>query len=228
MTYSCGCVNEIDPASGVLHCVKKCDGHVTWLLTNPDGTKKNYEEMGLLQNGMPQNARLIAELLEPLREMDLGSVLHGPGKMLEIGCGLGSYVPLFLRNGWEYEAVESSSFAAYWTQNTFDVRVDLQTFEQRFVSPPTEHYDLIFAAHVLEHMKDAPTCLKMIHARLFRFGYLILIVPDDSDPTNPGHQYFFTQDTLRSLLTETGFSVQGMVMKKRVEREKFIYCVARK
>jgi SAM-dependent methyltransferase len=148
--------------------------------------------------------------------------------MLEIGCGLGSYVPFFLRNGWNYEAVESSKFAAYWTRNTFDVDVHEKTFEKFHEEPFVPFYHLIFAAHVLEHMESAPLALVWINELLKPDGQLMLIVPDDSDPTNPGHQWFFTEPTLRALLEQKGFKNIRTAIRKRVERENFIYCVAEK
>ena len=143
MKYSCGCVNEIDETSGVLHCVEKCDFHVEWSKTHEQGgTAEYYKEIGLLEDGVSNNKRLIDELLEPLTELTTGEKWYLSDNVLELGCGLGPYIPYFLRSGWYYEAVERSPFAVNWVRKTFDVPVHEVSFEE-FMS--TRRWDLILA-----------------------------------------------------------------------------------
>ena len=227
--YSCGCINEVDLRSGVLHCISKCNFHIEWSRTHSQGmTPEYYKEIGLLEDGVSNNKRLIRELIDPLKDMGVPEFFHygNHRSLLELGCGLGPYIPFFLRNGWLYEAIEFSPYAANWVQNTFDVPVHQVAFEdfQRLVY----FWNAIFASHFFEHLHDAPVGLQKAWSYLTDGGLLALIVPDPGDPTNPDHFWFFDQDTLRALLERIGFVDIRMTMRKRVVQENFIYCVARK
>ena len=224
MTYSCGCVNEVHAPSGVLRSVSKCEFHLEHSRTHPEGeTIEYFKELGCFDSqGIPQNKRLIDELLDPLEEMDI--VIDDHATVLEIGCGLGAYIPMFGRN---YIAVEKSKFACEWVKNCFDAIVTNRKFEDYNLGEGN-WFDVILGAHVFEHMKDAPYQLCRCLDALKRRGKLIMIVPDDSDPTNPDHLWFFTQQTLHALLDTIGFVNIKSTTRKRVPQENFIYCVAEK
>lgn len=227
--YSCGCVNEIDNASGVLHCVRKCEFHLKWSADHPQGGSPEYfKEIGLLEDGISNNARLIEELLDPFAEMGIGEMFfYGNHRsLLELGCGLGCYIPLFLKLGWLYEAVEQSPYAARWTRNTFNVPVHEEKFED--FTRLVYYWNAIFGAHFFEHLRDSPAGLMKAYNYLVDDGVLYLIVPDDGDPTNPDHYWFYTTETLKGLLDQIGFKNIKIAVRKRVPQENFIYCVASK
>jgi SAM-dependent methyltransferase len=229
MKHPCGCINEVDEESGVTHCVKKCDEHITWALTHSNDRLEHYAEMGCLSNGIPQNKRLIEEL--KIAFTSIGEYFDFPKllpRILEIGCGLGMYVPFFLARGWIYTAIEPAKVAAYWTENTFNVRVINKRFEDWSDVESLYAYDAVLGAHVFEHFEDTRRELLMAWGALKNGGKLYIIVPDDTDQTNPDHWWFFTQDTLRALLEKIGFGNIRMTQRKVVEREDFIYCVAEK
>lgn len=227
MQYSCGCVNEVD-ACGVLKSVKKCSFHIEWSRTHPQGaTPAYFADIGLLEDGISNNARLIRELEDPLEEMQVTNLFAGNHRsVLELGCGLGCYIPMFLKHGWIYEAVEQSPYAALWVRNTFDVPVYQVPFEE--FDRKVYFWNAIFGAHFFEHLRDSPRGLQRAYDYLVPGGYLYVIVPDDGDPTNPDHLWFYTQETLRNLLQIIGFKNIRMTMRKRVAQENFIYCVAEK
>lgn len=208
----------------MMYCEKKCEHHVSWLLTHNEDSVEHYTEMGCLRNGIPHNRTYIKELIENIGYLDHTAFVVTPPSvfMLELGCGVGMYVPFFLRMGWIYEAVEMSKFAAYWTRNCFDVTVHEMPFEEL----PMRRYDLIFGAHVFEHVKDSPAMLKKSREMLMPTGKLVMIVPDDTDPVNPSHWWFFNKKSLKKQLEAVGFENVRMVQKKIVAHEDFIYCVA--
>ena len=70
--------------------------------------------------------------------------------------------------------------------------------------------------------------IRKMAAYLDHGGELWIIVPDDSDPVNPDHLWFFTEATLRSTIEAAGLEVVRMAKRKYIERENFIYCRARK
>jgi len=230
MRYDCGCENE-EVEFGVLHCVKKCEYHVSWLLTHNEDTMEYYTTMGCIRNGIPHNKQYIVELQDAFNSIDCSifKPITNPGRsngsenfMLEIGCGVGVYVPFFLKQGWVYAAVELSKFAAYWTRNCFDVPVEEAGIEKF----DGGRYDLIFSAHTLEHLEDAPEVMKKCYGMLIPKGKLALILPDDTDKINPSHWWFFNENNLSQHLKAVGFKKVRTVVRKIVAHENFIYCVA--
>ena len=226
MKYSCGCVNEVDAESGVLHCVQKCEFHVKFKNEQGDGLEY-YLSLGCIKDGIPQNLRYIREFKDAFEEIDAMPRLAVAvdREVLEVGCGVGMYVPMFHQLGWRYNGLETSEFAAEFTYNNHDVEVWVQPFEMLHAQ---EEFHGILAAHVVEHMKKAPAMLKKMYDFLTLGGTLWIIVPDDTDQTNPDHWWFFTQKTLHALLENIGFRNVRSTMRKRVEHENFIYCVAEK
>lgn len=227
MKYSCGCINETDSDSGVLHCIKKCEFHIRWSVTHSQGESIEYfKEIGCIDaQGIPNNLILIQELRDGLSLQDEYYLCVGHDKtLLELGCGLGPYVSYFLAGKWSYEAVERGFFAFHWVKKTFYVPIVNGSVEEYLSSRAGFH--CIFAAHLFEHLENMPKVLRQCFDRVTERLYLI--VPDDGDPTNPDHYWFFTQETLKALLEKIGFARVRMQMRKRVPQENFIYCVAEK
>jgi methyltransferase family protein len=227
-TYSCGCVNEVHEKSGVLASVLKCEFHVDYSRTHPQGDSIDYfKAMGCInERGIPQNKLLIDQLWGALLPDDFMYLFHGEGKhVLELGPGLGPYIPFFLQYHWKYDSVEMAPFACDWIESTFGYSPIRTTAEGFFLWDDSD-YQCIFAAHLFEHVVNAPKLLKQCFDRLNE--RLVLIVPDDSDPTNPDHLWFFTQETLHALLEKIGFKNVRSQIRKHVPQENFIYCVAEK
>lgn len=220
----CGCVNEIDPEWGIEKSKSKCDYH------RSKGGKtglEHYRDMCAIDSrGIPQHKRYGEELhfaLDELGEIDVCQDTFGTVFALEVGAGLGMYAPYLMQRGFRYEAIEPDKEAASWIENNFDVLVFrgyLEDFQAAF------KYGLIIAAHVFEHLKDAPAGIKKCFDMLSSGGRLILIVPNNDDPVNPDHLWMFTESTLASTLSRIGFKDIRMVSKQVVKHEKFIYCTA--
>jgi SAM-dependent methyltransferase len=145
------------------------------------------------------------------------------GQALEIGCGLGMLAPLLMREGYHYTGIEPDSEAASWCESTFDVVVIEQPFENVTLSPD---FDLIAACHVFEHMHDAPAMIAKAIGLLRPRGKLLVVVPDDSDPVNPDHRWFFTAPNLESTLRAAGAINIRTAVFRRVAHENFIYAYA--
>jgi hypothetical protein len=226
MNYPCGCINGIESESGILRCVKKCNFHINWSLTHPEGESLEYfRDLNAIRDGVPQNDHLARELVGALSISDMAYLADGWRKsLLEIGCGLGAYIPLFLSNHWNYLAIEQADFCVNWVQQTFYIAVRKMPIEEFLKTAPV--FNCIFAAHVFEHLKDAPAVLKTCYEKVDERLYLI--VPDDEDPTNPDHRWFFTQESLHRLLERIGFVNVRSQIRKLIPQESFIYCVAEK
>ena len=221
----CGCVVETDPESQVLRSKAKCKTHAP-IQVHHDA---HYftELLSGMKDGIPQAYIQIVELEEPLAAMGVKLVKTAKlfATVLDIGCGLGYYAPLWLRLGFSYSAIEPSEFAARFARCTYDVLVDNLTFEEYKTS---KRFDVICSSHAFEHMFDAPAMLAKAFSLLKPGGQIILNLPDDGDLCNPDHMWFFTPATLEALLKKIGFVDIRMTTRQRVERELFIYTYAQK
>jgi 2-polyprenyl-3-methyl-5-hydroxy-6-metoxy-1,4-benzoquinol methylase len=221
MTYPCGCVNEVH-LSGVLQAVHKCDHHMARYRdpTTIDGAY--YAELAVLDGSALMNTAHVAELAEALGPIPRAT---GSGVALEVGCGVSPYVGTIRDAGWSYEGLDASMWAVSWTSDHWSVPVSCGLWE---AWQPPHRYGLILAAHVLEHTVDAPASLAKMAGSLEPGGTLLVVVPDDSDPVNPDHTFFFTTYTLRGCAEAAGLTVDRLEIRRIVERENFIYLRARK
>ncbi len=225
MIHPCGCQNEVHTASGVLRSISKCSRHQPRDPATLD--QAYYTELGLLTaDGRPAETQHVAELEEALGALPEAET---PALMaLEIGCGASPYVRAILEAGYFYIGLEPSLWAADWMRETYST-VTLHCRSEDIGSTLFEgQFTLILAAHCLEHMADAPAAIGRCADWLVPGGELWIVVPDDSDPCNPDHLWYFREDTLRACIEAAGLVVERLVMRKHVKHENFLYARARK
>lgn len=227
-TAKCGCVVATDPASGVTRSYEKCPNHVEARRTQPTG-ERYYRSLGVLDvRGGVRSDHYEQELLDGITELP-GPISPYP-RALEVGGGLSPYVPMLTKAGYSYTLIEPDVWAAEETIRRFGGRhhvgllEDVVTADSRMIGV----FDLVLCCHALEHMADAPKAVLTLRDLLVPGGHLVVIVPDDSDLTNPDHLWFFTPESLYSVLTAAGLEVKTVQVRKVVERENFIYVVAGK
>jgi SAM-dependent methyltransferase len=221
ITYRCGCVNGVDAASGVLRSVEKCPTHKAAYREPADLGEAYYRELGIM--ACDARGLHLAQLADAMGLIPLA----GKGaRAVEIGCGASSYAGAIRDAGYSYLGLDQSRWACEWTAATYGV----ETIETAFGPDALTlgSFDLVFAAHVLEHFGEAPAAVDLMAGLLTHGGELWLIVPDDSDPLNPDHLWFFDERTLRGCLERAGLQVVTLVSRKHIEREAFIYARARK
>jgi 2-polyprenyl-3-methyl-5-hydroxy-6-metoxy-1,4-benzoquinol methylase len=226
--YKCGCENMLHEDTGALKCLIKCEKHSDDLLKQPQG-HAYYRSLGAVDAvGAPANiARYIGELVEALE--DSGELSKIPvGQCLEIGCGASPYVPWLREKGMNYFGIDPDLWAVSWMRSTYDVEVARLCFED--LQDPGIRYHLVLAAHCFEHMSDAPNMIKKAASLLRPGGKLLIIIPNDSDPTNPDHQWFFNIESLARTMTLSGLRQDDLVIVERqiVKHEKFMYAIGTK
>ncbi len=220
--YPCGCVNTVHEPSDILHSVSKCAFHLSHARDPASLDEAYYTELAQLDGGEFVNSRHVEELLEALGPLPTP---NGSDDALEIGCGVSPYVPAIEEAGWFYLGLDSSPWAAGWTGDYWNVLTRAWSFEEL---PRDYRFGFVLCCHALEHMCDAPAALRKMADVLVSGGHLWILVPDDSDPVNPDHIWFFTESTLRAAVERTGLVVDRLVSRKIVPREQFIYLRARK
>lgn len=222
VTYPCGCVNRVDPSWGVLKNVLKCQGHQA---EGGQVGRAHFEDMGAIVDGIPRCQHYVDELLDALPQL---ATLRAEftGWALEIGCGASMYASWLLGRGFQYTGLDLDEWGTRWTGSTFCVPTIHSSFEDAKL--PEKNWEVILAAHCLEHFQDAPAALNKMFKLLVNGGELILLLPDDSDPVNPDHLWFFSAADIRRVLETLGFSDVVVEVRKHIERENFLYVNAKK
>lgn len=213
--YTCGCVNEVHP-SGVLHSVEKCPKHKA---ESGMSGLAYYERLGRVDasgRGLP--SRHVEELTEALGPIPPATA--GKWLALEIGGGCSAYCQAILDAGYSYEGIEPDPWAASWTADTYGVACYPEKFEDVVLALD---YSLILAAHSLEHMQDAPGAIRKCASLLMPAGQLWIVVPDDEDPLNPDHLWYFDPSTLTTCLESSGLVIDKLEVRRIVKHEAFIY-----
>ena len=137
-----------------------------------------------------------------------------PGKILDIGCGLG-YLLSGLNDSWQKFGVEISHFAAEYAKQWGKIFVG----ELQDLNFPNNHYDVIVLHHVIEHVKD-PIGLIIEIKRILKKGGIILLGTPDFDSgcarlfgnnyrllNDPTHISLFSNDSMHRFLRDHGFTI---------------------
>lgn len=145
--------------------------------------------------------------------------LRFPGigaRVLDIGCGNGTFLWQMRSLGWEVCGVEPDPQSAAHAQSAgLDVRVG--SLQQQLL--PEASFDAITAFHVIEHMHDPVDTLRCCFKLLKPGGHITLATPNlgsfgyqrygpawlGLDP--PRHLVLFTDNSLRQTLEGNGFVV---------------------
>ena len=152
-------------------------------------------------------------LLRKMRKVRIKNYISG-GRILDIGCGRGLFLKIMRDDGWEVNGVE---FNAEAVSNVYGISV--VSGEPASWGFPDGSFDAITINHVLEHF---PQPREMIHecGRLLKKGGLLMCaVPNFLSLQSsvgkgawfhldvPYHIHHFSEEGLRSILTESGFRI---------------------
>jgi SAM-dependent methyltransferase len=223
ITYACACANEVDRASGVLRRVEWCPKHQAMRRDPATLGEAYYRELGVIDAaGRLRATAHVAELEEALGPLPPATP---PVDALEVGCGASPYVDAVRAAGYAYFGLDPAPWVRPWMARRWGAWCDTMRLED---VRAFHAYALVLCAHAFEHMDDAPAAIRHCARLLAPGGELWLVVPDDSDPVNPDHIYFFTPDTLRACLEAAGLAVERIVTRRHVPHENFLYARARK
>jgi 2-polyprenyl-3-methyl-5-hydroxy-6-metoxy-1,4-benzoquinol methylase len=135
-------------------------------------------------------------------------------RLLDVGCGAGTFLEAAARDNWQAFGVEVSRAAAEHVR-TQGFEVFLGELEQ--ANYPDEYFDVVIASEVLEHVPDPRKLLHSI-ARVLRTGGLLwattphgrgisacLLNLDWTTICPPEHLQLFSVKSMKALLRSAGF-----------------------
>ena len=97
-----------------------------------------------------------------------------PGKVLDIGSGVGEVLSVFKEHGWECLGIEFNEFAANYSKEKFGLNIINKSI---YDFDSSEKFDLIMLWGVLEHFFKPLDVLNKVYELLEDDGLLLLEVP---------------------------------------------------
>lgn len=137
------------------------------------------------------------------------------GRLLDIGCGGGEWLNAARRAGWKAQGLEvSAPVVEYLREQDFEI---FHGFLQD-AAYPDNHFDMVLAIEVLEHVPDAEAILRET-ARILRPGGVLwattphgnglsarVLHEEWSVVAPPEHLHLFSSKGMRRILRKSGFS----------------------
>ncbi len=144
---------------------------------------------------------------------------RGTGKILDVGCGGGSYLYRLKRWGWETYGVEPS---AAGTKQARSLGLTVHHGMLADAKFPDSFFDVVRLSNVLEHLPDPQSVFREVSRILKPDGVVYITVPNTRslvfwlfkenwyalDP--PRHVISYCPHTLRFLCDATGFKIARM------------------
>jgi SAM-dependent methyltransferase len=220
--HPCGCEN-VEAPDGAWRCARKCPHHAGVARRFPRG-RAYYEHLGVIDGTELTPSLHVAELTDALGE--LPPAPSAAATALEVGCGVSPYFRLITGKGYHYRGIDADPWACDFMTRRYGARVLCADFPGAFGGG--EEFDLVFCAHALEHLADAPAALRVVHRLLRKGRPLWLVIPDGSDRINPDHLWFFDRPSLAETLRSCGFDRVRVEQRRVVEPEDFLYAEAYK
>jgi SAM-dependent methyltransferase len=144
-----------------------------------------------------------------------------PGRILDIGCGRGELLEVFMHRGWEVMGIEpNKEYALAARSRDIPVVEDVLT-EQ--ILEKLGSFDAVLLAHVLEHLARPEEMVSMVRRLLVNGGVFYCEVPNDFNALQevavsvhnlrpwwialPDHLNYFTIKSLSAFIGGQGFDV---------------------
>lgn len=150
------------------------------------------------------------------------------GRMLDVGCGGGTFLRRMRKAGWDVVGTEPDAKAAarLAAQEGFPVYGSLE----HLIQEREQLFDVIVLSHVIEHLPDPIHALTMLRGMLAPGGRLLLTTPNALSLGSrifgaswrglepPRHFNVFSPGSLRQALRHAGFHVERVNTDVRLAR----------
>ena len=151
-------------------------------------------------------------------------------RVLELGYGDGLVTQALLQAGVELTVLEGASGLVKVARKEHPKLNCVHTLFESYTPEADQHFDLVLASHVLEHVDNPALLLQRIHHWLSDEGQLIAVVPNKNSVHRQlavlmglqpeldtlskrdlmvGHQRVFSLQSLESLITGENFDIKS-------------------
>jgi len=140
-----------------------------------------------------------------------------PGKILDVGCGPGSFLSA-IGSQWKKFGLEVSRPAAQIAKQYGEIST--KTLEKSGYTD--QYFDVIFCHHVIEHIEDPVSFISELRRILAHDGWLIIATPDFDNGCarkfgkryrllkDETHISLFSRESFTRLLRDHGFFIRDM------------------
>jgi 2-polyprenyl-3-methyl-5-hydroxy-6-metoxy-1,4-benzoquinol methylase len=192
--------------------------------TNPRYSIDLYEKRYFTSKGEYPGRNFLGERDLKASEKRLNEILitieqfRKKGKILDVGCAIGTFLFLAKMKGWDVYGVEISEFATNYARekynlNIFNGKLRAAKFKSHF-------FDVITLNHILEHIDNPYRFLRYeVQPILKKNGLVVIEVPNFGslearifkenfqDLRPEQHLYHFTPKSLKVLLKKASFQI---------------------
>ena len=167
----------------------------------------------LLLSGKSNGAAFVAKHLDEI--VRTFEPYRKNNRLLDVGCGAGTFLEAAARAGWQATGVEVSRTAA---EHIRKQGIDVFCGELEKANYPNDHFDVVIASEVLEHVPDPKSMIEGI-ARVLRPGGLLWATTPHGRGISarvlgvgwsivcpPEHLQLFSVSSIKKLLSSAGFS----------------------
>ena len=140
-----------------------------------------------------------------------------PGKLLDVGCGDGTFLNLMRGKGWQVDGIDFDPKAIQTAKQKYDL--SLRHGDLIAAKLPAESFDAVTMSHVVEHLTNPVELLSEIRRLLKVGGQLVMTTPNTAsighqkfgpswfgiDP--PRHLHLFNKASLSEVSRRAGFQV---------------------
>jgi 2-polyprenyl-3-methyl-5-hydroxy-6-metoxy-1,4-benzoquinol methylase len=145
---------------------------------------------------------------------------HGEGRLLDFGCGAGTFLERMQNYGWRVEGVEVSARVAADVGRRTGIRVHAGSLPHDDLHG--RRFDVVTMRHSLEHVHAPREVVRAARELLVPQGRLLVTVPNLASWSFerfrkhwfaldvPRHLTHFTPTTLAQLLEREGFRIRGV------------------
>lgn len=164
-----------------------------------------YEEIGDIRTGLFERHLVIIESFTP------------KGRILDLGCGTGTFLKVAKGRGWRPYGLEIGNWARAAAER-IGFHITIATLKE--AQFPSEYFDVVYSHTVVEHLDDPLSELReiyrvlknggvMVACGIPNFGSLPIRLGKDDFLSNrpPGHLNYFKRNTLKMIVEKSGFKV---------------------
>lgn len=217
--FSCKCVQIID-APDNMNDYYNNDSYGSFTESNNHFFKKMIRRF---RNGaaIRKSGGLIGRIISTIKPLPLDFTIVGEyataeSRVLDVGCGIGSYVKDLREIGFK----STTGIDPYIKADLH--HADGTLIRKKYIEEVQESYDVILSHHSLEHTPKPLETLKAIKNALVPNGICILTIPVAEDLYRrygadcyliqaPQHFYLFSIESIKILAKNAGFSVKSTI-----------------